>query len=187
MVSACRGTAGNQQECQMPSGTSSQLKSSSTVNLLDVAHFEVAFDTSAGTLPHGHCNVMDSLRSLSASCTRDVCTHRLPGPSLALRQTLDYVLAALRMRRPDEAEKLLLFQRCLPALMECRVCLSTAQTRLSYGEKQALAALSKGDADLDFGFYCIAANSSLCWVCPAMPCRKEVRQRGGLIAMKICL
>ncbi len=91
------------------------------------------------------------------------------------------------MKRPREAEKLLLFQRCLPALMECRFCLSKAQTRLSYGEKQALAALREGDADLDFGFDSIAANRSLCWVCPAMPCRKEVRQLGGLNAMEMFL
>ena len=91
------------------------------------------------------------------------------------------------MKRPCEAEKLLLFQRCLPALMKCRLCLSNAQTRLSYGEKQALTALSKGDADLDFGFNSITANRSLCWVCPAMPCRKEVRQRGGLNALEIPL
>ena len=88
--------------------------------------------------------------------------------SLALRQTVDYVLAALRMRRPDEAEKLLVFQRCLPALMDSRVCLSTAQTRLSFGEKQAFAALRKGDADLAYGFFRVMEEASLCRVCPAV-------------------
>ena len=89
-------------------------------------------------------------------------------PALTLRQTVDYVLAALRMRRPDEAEKLLLFQRCLPALMECRMYLSTAPTRLPCDEKQAFARMMKGDVDLAYGFSSVMEKASLCRVCPAM-------------------
>ena len=100
--------------------------------------------------------------------------------SLALRQTVDYVHAALRMRRPDEAEKLLLFQRCLPALMDSRVCISTAQTRVSFVERQAFTALRKGDADLDYGFSRIMEKASLCRVCPAMRSRpRSLAGQGG--------
>ena len=89
-------------------------------------------------------------------------------PALALRQTVDYVLAALRLRRPDEAEKLLLFQRCLPVLMECRMYLSTAPTRLPCGEEQAFARMRRVDVDLAYGFASVMEKVSLCRVCPAM-------------------
>ena len=81
---------------------------------------------------------------------------------------MDYVLAALRMRRPDEAEKLILFQRCLPALMECRMYLSTAPTQLSDDEEQAFARMRKGEVEVAYGFSSVMEKASLCRVCPAM-------------------
>ena len=79
------------------------------------------------------------------------------------------------MRRPDEAEKLLLFQRCLPALMDCRIYLSTSPTLLSYDEEQAFAALTKRDVDLAYGLSqsygkwlaLLGVLCSLGWICPA--------------------
>ena len=91
--------------------------------------------------------------------------------SHALRQILDYVLVALRMRRPDEAEKLLLFQRLLPALMESRVYQSNAQTRLSHEKKLLFDAVRKCDTDLACGFSLFDEDMAwLSWVCPAIPC-----------------
>ena len=115
-------------------------------------------------LPH----LLTTLLTFPLTVRRDLLSS-----SHALRQTVDYVLASLRlrMRGPDEAEKLLLFQRCLPALMECRMYLSTAPTRLSCDEEQAFARLRKGDVDLAYGFSSVMGKASLCRVCPAMRSR----------------
>ncbi len=84
---------------------------------------------------------------------------------------MHYVLAAVHMRRPDEAEKLLLIQRCLPALMDCRMYLSTALNWLSCHEEQAFAALRERDGDVAYGFSGIMNKGSLSRVCPATTCR----------------
>lgn len=53
--------------------------------------------------------------------------------------------------RLDDAEKMVLFQRLLPALFECHAQLSVVRSKLSPGEARLFAALAEGDRDLHAG------------------------------------